>query len=91
MVLIAGLFLMTQSFSVAHASTYGDAPHEHDGIACIVTALNDEDVAPLLNTGAFQIEPVLVSGTFDVNFYSTTLSNPQSRGPPPRAPPASIA
>jgi len=39
MVLIAGLFLMTQSFSVAHASTYGDAPHEHDGIVLLLLQL----------------------------------------------------
>jgi len=39
------LFLTGQVFSVAHASEFGHAPHEHNGVQCaaIVNNNNDDD------------------------------------------------
>ncbi len=36
------LFLMGQAFSALHASEFGHAPHEHDGVQCTAIISNDE-------------------------------------------------
>lgn len=83
------LFFALQSFSLAHAVTHGDAPHDHEGIACAVTVLSDNHVViappPLVKQTALteQVE------TDYPDFTSVLYLSPQGRAPPPRAPPVS--
>jgi hypothetical protein len=84
------LFFALQSYSISHASNYSDAPHEHDGIACSVTVLADDQMvimptAPIL--GSIEVE---LSETVYPDFTSALYIRPQGRAPPPRGPPASI-
>lgn len=84
------LFFALQSYGVAHASSYGDAPHEHDGVACSVTVMSD-DQAVILPASPI-IEPIASQTIIAVypNFTSAPYTTPQGRAPPPRAPPNSI-
>lgn len=43
--LVTVLFIWGQAGSIAHAVTYGSAPHKHDGKICVVSTLagGDED------------------------------------------------
>lgn len=84
------LFFALQSYSVAHASAYGDAPHDHDGVACSVTVMSDDQVfvAP-----ALPVTALIISDTTETvypNFTSVLYITPQGRAPPPRGPPSSI-
>jgi hypothetical protein len=49
---LVGLFVAAQFAATAHAATYGDKDHLHDGHPCIVASLvkktDDMDVAPAL-------------------------------------------
>jgi len=81
------LFFALQSYSLSHASSFGDAPHEHDGIACDITLIApDEDLNLPTESPEYIFElfglpeqySFHVPGTFD-----TFLT----RGPPPRGPP----
>lgn len=85
--LFAALFLIVQSFSFAHANSYGDAPHDHDGVECSLAVLAaDQDVilpAPLA------IEPLPRRETETPPTPRTEIfyKIPQGRTPPPRGPP----
>lgn len=84
------LFFALQSYTLSHASAYGEAPHEHDEIACSVTVVSDDvatitPAAPVTQTTISNIsEPVYP------DFTSILYLTPQGRAPPPRGPPASI-
>jgi len=91
LVLTAGLFFIAQSFSTAHASVHGEGPHDHDGVSCAVQILNEDQNV---------LTPQALTSPFDQNIYieqpetayvSYPLPHPQSRAPPPRAPPFSIS
>lgn len=87
LVLLAGWFLAVQSFSTAHASTYGDHPHEHDGVACAVLAMVEEELAPLPDV---QVPTFIPQSPYITEFPAFTpvlYFAPQTRAPPPRAPP----
>ncbi len=84
------LFFVLQSFSLSHASTYGDAPHEHDGVACSVTVLADDQIVILPTAPIFETIDAELSETIYPDFTSALYIRPQSRAPPPRGPPSSI-
>jgi len=84
------LFISLQSYSLSHANTYGDAPHEHDGIACAVTVLADEELAILPAVPVFEAVTSDISETTYPDFTSALYLKPQGRAPPPRGPPSSI-
>jgi len=84
------LFFALQSYSVSHASTYGDAPHEHDGIACAVTVLADDQAGIMPTPPVFYTLISDVTETIYPDFTSALYIRPQTRAPPPRGPPASI-
>ena len=84
------LFFALQSFSLAHATEHLDAPHEHDGIACAVTVLADDQTVLLPPPAIVQS---LISNALETvypDFISAAYVKPQSRAPPSRGPPASI-
>lgn len=88
--LLAAWFLLAQSFSLAHASAYGDGPHEHDGVACAVTILVEDEIVPLKDKLVF--EPVLytASVSYDASFITLNYSPVHGRAPPPRGPPFTL-
>ena len=43
-VLIA-VFLLAQVFASAHANTFGDGPHKHDGKVCTITLATKDNIA----------------------------------------------
>jgi len=84
------LFFALQSYSVAHASSYGDAPHEHDGISCAVTVLADDHLVVLPTPPVFEIIIADKVETFYPDLVSAAYITPHGRAPPPRGPPSSI-
>ena len=84
------LFIALQSSSLSHASTYGDAPHEHDGITCSVTVLADDHEVVLPTVPVFETVISDIAETAYPDFTSVLYIRPQGRAPPPRGPPASI-
>jgi len=84
------LFFALQSYSVSHASTYGDVPHEHDGIACAVTVIADDQGVITPITPVFDTIITDVSEIVYPDFISAPYITPQGRAPPPRGPPAAI-
>lgn len=84
------LFFAMQSYSVSHASTYGDAPHEHDGVACAVTVMSDDQLAIIPAPIVGNIIPTGISETPYPDFATILYLIPQGRAPPPRGPPASV-
>ena len=85
--LFAALFLLAQGIATAHAG--GPGPHDHDGVACAVTLIaEDQAVAP---------EPVLVETPVPTETAPVLHDRPvaqicvdaaDTRAPPPRGPPA---
>ena len=84
------LFFALQSYSLSHASTYGDAPHEHDGIACSVTVLADDQMVIIPTAPIFDSIEAELSETVYPDFTSALYLKPQGRAPPPRGPPNAI-
>lgn len=87
---IAALFLLMQSVSIAHASAYGDAPHDHDGVSCAVSLIAESEAeaqppAPQLPQPALTSAP---QPSYITLFSSVKLSQNRSRDPPPRGPPS---
>ena len=86
--LLIGLFLAFQISASAHATTYGDNPHEHEGVSCVITTLAESD------QGILPVEPEIVAERIRVvfvwqeKFVSTPIIVNQSRAPPPRGPPS---
>jgi len=88
--LFVGLFLTVQIALTAHAAGYDDVPHEHDGVACLLGAVNAEDqaIAPLQVTAEFQ--QAALAPLYEADFTSASYITPQGRAPPPRSPPLPI-
>lgn len=85
-----GLFASLQVVTTAHAASYGDSPHEHDGVACVITVVTADDHIVL---PALQHAPavIVVSNTpAAAPFISARYLAPQGRAPPPRGPPTFI-
>ena len=87
---LVALFFTLQSYSLSHASSYGDAPHEHDGVACSVTVLADDHVVVLPTVPVFKTVISDVTETAYPDFTSALYIRPQGRAPPPRGPPSAI-
>ncbi len=78
-----------QSFSTAHATTYGDQPHEHDGVACAVLAMVEEDLVIAPDAKVPSFIPLTSPAAEFSAFTPVQYLAPQMRAPPPRAPPLS--
>ncbi|MDA8708062.1 hypothetical protein N9M10_01685 [Hellea sp.] len=84
------LFFAMQSYGAAHASAYGDSPHDHDGVACSVTVVSNDHIAIAPPP---PVTPLITSDSVETvypDFTSVTYLRPQGRAPPPRGPPTSI-
>lgn len=87
MTLVVGLFLWVQSAAVVHAASYGDGPHDHDGVKCeMYRVAGSEQVilpAPV---------PVFPAPFITHEVYTPVINEriafwPPERAPPPRGPP----
>jgi len=88
--LFAVLFLAAQSFSLAHATVHGDDPHDHEGVACAVTLLAEDGLAVLPDVPVSECWQVPTPAHYKAVYSSAIYVTPQSRAPPPRAPPATL-
>ncbi len=89
-VIITALFLLLQGANLSHAASHGQAPHEHDGVLCVLSLQNEiEAVIP-----APQITFVLPALTdaprteFETDYISAPVKHYRGREPPPRGPPS---
>ena len=81
------LFLAMQSYSLSHATSFGDEHHDHDGVACDITAIApDEDINLPIETPQSTIEDFSIPD-YDNGFVPRPFDIFLTRGPPPRAPP----
>ena len=87
MVLMAVLFLAMQSFTQAHATSYGDLDHDHDGVPCDVFSIAAEQVIPTPPAPKTepQIIPVLTKTPAPI--IKPRPRSFKSRAPPLRGPP----
>ncbi|WP_415811663.1 hypothetical protein [Litorimonas haliclonae] len=79
--------MAVQSLSAAHATTYGDSPHQHEGVLCAVSVASSECVAPLPAIILTDYVGFPVKTDFVQMVGSAPYGAPQGRAPPPRAPP----
>lgn len=84
------LFIGLQSYSISHASEYGDASHAEDCISCEVTVLAEEQLSSEPKPVLFDLSTSDTVDTPYPDFISAPYVAPQSRAPPPRAPPFTI-
>lgn len=85
--ILIGLFASLQVFTAAHAVCHGDAPHDHDGVECVITVIAAEDhiVLPVLSGTP---QAIVISETPSTALFTSALYlAPQGRAPPPRGPP----
>ena len=87
MVLMAALFFTVQGVSQAHAASYADDDHTHDGIACdvmLMVAEKDVLTPPAIVPSPFsrpeRADYVVAPSTAAIRSFD-------SRAPPPRGPP----
>jgi hypothetical protein len=85
---LIGLFLAFQISASAHGATYGDSPHEHDGISCVITALAEHDQGVLPVKPEIVATRISVDFVWDEPFVSILFPTNQTRAPPPRGPPS---
>ena len=87
MVLMAVLFLAMQSFTQAHAATYGDLEHEHDGIACDAILVAAEQVIPTPPAPKIEPQVIPVLTKTPAPIITPRPRSFESRAPPLRGPP----
>lgn len=89
-VLVTALFLLLQGASLSHAASYGSAPHEHNGVLCVLSLQNEADTAVPAPQISF-IAPALTGDSplvFETDFISAPKRSYRGREPPPRGPPS---
>lgn len=87
---IIGLFASLQVYTSAHAVSFGDAPHEHDGVACVLTIVAADDHIILPTKAITPKRIVARAAPKTQTFTSARYLAPQGRAPPPRGPPTFI-
>ena len=84
--LLAVLFVLLQGFSVAHATHYSDGEHDHDGVLCVLSVLqdrNDDFISPAPSD--FPKPEIFFAGQIFSPAplcHQVLLSNASARGPP---------
>jgi len=86
--LFALTLLLGQGVASAHIASYGDTPHDHDGVACTVALLaEDADIAVPPPPAPDITRAVSYTSDWQDAFAQRALPARTARGPPPRAPP----
>lgn len=88
--IFALLVIGLQSNAVAHSAQYGDVPHDHDNIVCVLDGISCEDEVhiPPVSYVMTAIEPQ--ARLYRVDSLSAPFVTPPGRAPPPRSPPAPL-
>ena len=89
-VLIAVVFLAAQTSTLAHATTYGDADHTHEGVACDVALVVAEHVVATPPVDVPVLVPMDSLETQTASLQPMPAQGFTVRAPPPRAPPLSF-
>jgi len=84
--LAIALFLIGQSFSIAHATEHGSGIHDHDGVACIGILSDENDLqvpgpglsAPVRYATRSIADPIRRTRCVD----ASTALKPPATGPP---------
>jgi len=86
---LIALFISLQSYTLSHATSFGDDHHEHEGIACLIMVIaSDDDVALPLITPDYNLQTITTRDNYSFSEAPTPFSICHSRAPPPRGPPA---
>lgn len=90
--LLAALFFAVQSASIAHAASYGDAPHEHDSQICIIGVTADKDDVVVIPDLPQEPNVLITTTVADYTARPYMAPNAQNavRAPPPRGPPFTL-
>jgi len=81
------LFLATQSYSLSHATSFGDEHHDHDGIACHITVIAPDEDLNLPTDGVVFINQAFSFPEYRNGFVTPPFGTFLTRAPPPRGPP----
>jgi hypothetical protein len=76
-----------QTLSLAHAASYGEEPHEHNGVACDIVVVSSDEAGILPVPLTFDLPVQTTLHIAPQPFTSAAYLAPQGRAPPPRAPP----
>lgn len=90
--LLAALFFTVQSASIAHAASYGEAQHEHDGQVCVIGIVSGQDDVVVI-PDVPQEPNVFISATasdYSARPYMAPIAQHAVRAPPPRGPPFTL-
>jgi len=79
--------MLFQIYGTAHSASHGDEPHEHEGVACAIGALTQDQTGVLPTPVTFTAPTTAYQTIFTSAFTSASPLAPRSRAPPPRAPP----
>lgn len=85
--LLISLFLVTRFSALAHASEYGNGPHEHNGKICVLAIATDDDHDEIaLLPGGFSLPLISTKSFVSPALDVTPLFSPPvfacMRGPP---------
>ena len=88
--LLIAFFLCMQGFSSAHAASFVDDPHDHDGVMCVV-GVSQASGHAILPTPPVVFEPApLQLIRYTAEFTSVRYLPAAARAPPGRSPPTPI-
>lgn len=86
---LLSVFFAVQSVSVAHAASFGDDIHEHDGQICVLAAVTAHSVVVIAPAPMVSVIPQTTTPTlYSAEFIDAPHDCKQARAPPPRGPPA---
>lgn len=85
---LMGLFLSLQFAGSVHAAEFGDAPHDHDEVMCVIGVVAEAaDIALPPAAVSIGITQSVFTTDYADPVISVALTRPAARAPPPRAPP----
>lgn len=88
--MLTGLLLLLLGANLSHAANHSAAPHEHDGVLCVLS-LQDETIAVIPAPTEKPVAPALSdtpTPSFHTHFTNTPKRSYRGREPPPRGPPS---
>jgi|GEM_PF-2595870 len=84
---VAGLFIVSQTITATHNAAYGDEPHDHNGVACVVS-LSAKDADNVLAAGGAAMIVVFAVWRAAAIAAQSERAALAIRGANPRGPPA---
>ncbi|WP_409433436.1 hypothetical protein ACJ3XI_02725 [Litorimonas sp. RW-G-Af-16] len=81
------MIFAVQSFALSHTAQFGDSPHEHNGVACDIAVVVSEQCVVTPEITTFPAPAHDLDITDHAPYQDVAFISPQTRAPPPRAPP----